>query len=585
MAKKFPIKKWSIRTNLVSIILICLIMSVGIMAYYSYFYYTRSISNRLRDAVNSETTSMTAIAADKLNSIIRLSRDITYEGEFEEIVTESEREGYNKNLFKEAISTSLLKKFYSKNEVMFVGFIYANSPGDLYYYETTGNRQLYLFRENVMELALNNMKTDSPEVEFFIYDGYVYIIRNLLSIRDLSKLGCLIIQVEEDYLFGHFKNNTTWSDELVYSINGQEKTFTEKTIYDIRYVEQSMRSVSKEVFTDENHLYVIGAQNTNDYELKCMSIVNQNKVYSSAQDIFSITVFLIVVIIPFIAILLFQVYKSISVPIDKLAGAMKSFEHGNFGIVYEYEKNDEFRYLFDSFNHMTKQIETLMENLYEEELASKDAKIMALQSQINPHFLNNTLEMLLWQARRLGDQEIEGMLEALCVIFNASMDRSSKRFVLLSEEIEYVTAYLYISEKRFKEKLTISESIDDSLGTILIPRLTIQPLMENAIKHGIEPIGSGTIWISIKENGDLATIKIINNGKVLTDEDAQRINNILSGTIKVSGTTSLGIRNLNERIKLLYGEEYGLTIYRDKYDRTVSRLIVPILRNDNIKGT
>lgn len=586
MLKKLSYNSWSIRAKLITTILLCVILSIGMMGFYSYFYYTRSVSNKLQDAVHSETSSLTNIAVDKMWSVIELSRDITYAAEIEGIIIGNRRDNYGESLFNEYMNSSLLRKFYSRNEVLFAGVIVQDYPGSVFYYEPTGNNQVEIFKENVMKSATEHMKDDSREIMFLISDDNIYMIRNLFSIRDLSNLGCLIVQIREDYIFGHFDKNSVWSENLLYSINGIENSYgnLNEEVHSIEYVEQNMQLVSKgtEIFFDNNLLYVIDAQKSSDFELKCMSVVYQNKVYSSSQDIFSITVFLVVLIIPFIVIILYQVYKSISVPINKMVSAMKVVENGNFGVTYDYDKKDEFKYLFDSFNHMTKQMDSLIKNLYEEELASKDAKIMALQSQINPHFLNNTLEMLLWRARKLGDEETESMLEALCVIFNASMDRSSRRFIMLSEEIEYVAAYLYISEQRFKEKLKIIEDIDLSLSDILIPRLTIQPLMENAIKHGIEPIGSGTIWISIKREDDVAMIQIINNGKILSDDNAKRINNILNGTLKMGGRTSLGIKNLNERIKLLYGDQYGLTIYRDDQNRTVSRLIIPILYEDNI---
>lgn len=575
-------KNWTIRWKLIAMIVICLFLPIAVMGYYSYFYYTRSISNKLQDAVHSETATMTNIAVDKINTIIDLSRDVTYMGEIEGVIVGDERYDYTSNAFNEYINNSLLSKYYSRSEIMFASIITTKKPNHVYYYEPTGNKQLSIFKENVMDEALKHMSSGSVDVKFIIYEGNVYLIRNLLSIRDYKNMGCLILQVSENYIFDQFKNDIVWGENLIYSINNNEYFYGKKNnqIHDIEYVEQNMEKVSAEIFSDNNLLYVIESQKTRDFEIKCMSIVDPNKVYSSSQDVFIVTVFLIILIIPFVFMILFQVYKSISVPINKMVNAMTDVQKGNFGVTYEYNKNDEFKYLFDTFNHMTLKMDSLIQNLYKEELATKDAKIMALQSQINPHFLNNTLEMLLWKARVLGDEEIEGMIESLCVIFNASMDRSNRKFVKLSEEIEYVNAFLFISEKRFKEKLEVVQEIDDSLNDILIPRLTIQPLMENAVKHGIEPVGKGTIWISIKQHKNIVLIQIINNGKILTKENEHRINNILNGTINSNGRTSLGIRNLNERIRLLYGEEYGLTIFKDGEDRTVSKLIIPILKNE-----
>jgi len=202
---------------------------------------------------------------------------------------------------------------------------------------------------------------------------------------------------------------------------------------------------------------------------------------------------------------------------------------------------------------------------YNEKLARKEAKIIALQSQINPHFLNNTLEMMNWQARMSGDIEVSKMIEALGTLLDYTMDRNNKKLISLSEELRCADAYFYIISMRFGQRLRIEKEIDKELLQVQVPRLILQPILENAVVHGVESVNNGVIKLRVFRQEENLLLQIANTGKGMTKEDVERIRNILDGkgvnvTAGKGRHASLGIRNVNERIKLIYGEEYGLTI-------------------------
>jgi two-component system sensor histidine kinase YesM len=230
---------------------------------------------------------------------------------------------------------------------------------------------------------------------------------------------------------------------------------------------------------------------------------------------------------------------------------------------------------------MSSEIKYLFEYAYSEKLARKDAKIIALQSQINPHFLNNTLEMMNWQARMAGDVTVSKMIEALGTLLNYSMDRSNKKMINLAEELRCVDAYCYIISMRFGKRLKIEKEIDNELLQLEVPQLILQPLIENAVVHGVEKVKSGTIWIKVYKKEKNAILQIINTGKEMTEEDLKRVRSILEGKYeqvgdKVGRHEALGIHNVNERIKLIYGEEYGLTIGPIAEEETASTLTIPL---------
>ena len=209
------------------------------------------------------------------------------------------------------------------------------------------------------------------------------------------------------------------------------------------------------------------------------------------------------------------------------------------------------------------------EQIYREELSLRDARIRALQSQINPHFLNNTLEIINWEARLAENYKISGMIEALSTMLSATMNRKSEAVHTLREEMSYVDAYLYIIERRFGEQLRVIKEIDESLMEQTVPRLIIQPIVENAVDHGKDASRQNTVVIRISRDEDYMLIEIENSGS-LTEEEKSHIQDILYGSDD-SGLrhTSVGIRNVNSRLKLIYGEECGLTIDNRKRDDSV----------------
>ena len=208
-----------------------------------------------------------------------------------------------------------------------------------------------------------------------------------------------------------------------------------------------------------------------------------------------------------------------------------------------------------------------------EELALRDAKIMALQSQINPHFLNNTLEIINWEARLADDVKVCQMLEALSTMLNAAMDRKHRPLIHLSEEMMYVDAYLFIIRERLGKRLTVEKKISPETLDCYVPRLVLQPLLENAVEHGINPVQKGTIIIRAYREQDRLLLEIENDG-VTTYDDLMKIQTLLSDEPLPEGTgsASLGIRNVHERVKIIYGQESGLSITITEKGNTLSRM-------------
>ena len=245
-------------------------------------------------------------------------------------------------------------------------------------------------------------------------------------------------------------------------------------------------------------------------------------------------------------------------PIRVLAQAMEDFGAGNLDAHCETTTDDEIGMLGRTFNKMIGDMHQLYVTAYEQRLLRQDAELQALQMQINPHFLYNTLDTINWKARMSGIEDVGDMAYSLGCLLRHSL--SPGDFTVLSKEIEALRHYLNIQNFRYSDRLTVDLDIDESFYNMDVPKLLIQPIVENAIIHGLEPkIDGGSIRIWAELAGDDFLIHVEDDGVGMTEEVQQRV---LSGRREQDyrKKSHIGIYNVHRRIQLFYGEEYGLEI-------------------------
>ncbi|MGP1588377.1 MAG: histidine kinase [Oribacterium sp.] len=257
---------------------------------------------------------------------------------------------------------------------------------------------------------------------------------------------------------------------------------------------------------------------------------------------------------------------TVTKPMQRLSDAMKETRAGNFDIRIHTRRKDEIGTLIDSYNYMIDEINRLVNVVYEEKMAQKTAEIGALQAQINPHFLYNTLDTINWMLLDRGEEDISDIIINLGELMKYSI-AGNNALVSLEEEIKYIHNYLKIQKCRMEDKLKYTISISEECRECKCPKLILQPIVENAIKHGIEPMTrTGEIAIhAIVENEDLR-ISLADNGRGMTEEEIKGI---------YLGESGIGLNNVIKRIKLIYGQKYGLTIISEKNEGTNVEITIP----------
>ena len=260
----------------------------------------------------------------------------------------------------------------------------------------------------------------------------------------------------------------------------------------------------------------------------------------------------------FVAAVLIAILLSsmITKPMKALVKSMKKVEQGQFeNVTLQTVGHNEISALTNSFNIMTKEIHHLMIQNMEEQEQKRKSELMALQSQINPHFLYNTLDSIIWMAEGGKNREVVLMTSSLAKLLRQSIS-NEEEIVTIANEVEYTRSYLTIQKMRYQDRLEFSIDVDPDVLDLKIVKLVLQPLVENAIYHGIKyKETKGMIWVTGRNLGSIIVIRVEDNGIGMTQEQLAHV--FEKKTNRKSN--GVGAGNVNKRLRLYYGPEYGLT--------------------------
>ncbi len=262
-----------------------------------------------------------------------------------------------------------------------------------------------------------------------------------------------------------------------------------------------------------------------------------------------------------------------SKPINILYSGMKTFRKGDFDTKIELNREDEFEQLAVGFNKMTSQLKQTINERVKAERTINETRIQMMQAQLNPHFLYNTLDTIKWVAKANGVPEVATMSASLAGILRTSI--SEKQFCKLSKELELIQNYCEIQKIRFDDKFDITIDVPQDVMDAIIPKLIMQPIVENAIIHGMNETENGHIYVAAvrdkNEEKDLLKISIQDDGVGISDEMMKALNNDDVETLK----GHLGLNNVNTIIRLYYGKEYGVMAVRPSEGGTVMIITLP----------
>lgn len=296
---------------------------------------------------------------------------------------------------------------------------------------------------------------------------------------------------------------------------------------------------------------------------------------------FSLIVFAVILMV--IIFLSYYIPLSITRPIRKLSEVTEQVAKGNLEVRSQVRSGVEINMLSDSLNTMIDKINELLRQVTEEQVRLRKAEFELLQSQINPHFLYNTLDAIIWLAESGEEKKVVDMVGSLSEFFRTSLNRGED-MVTIKKELQHVRSYLEIQQMRYQDILRYEIQVPEELYRYLIPKITIQPLVENALYHGIKnKRGFGQIVISGKIETDHFVIQVKDNGIGITEERLTQVNDGIRDKV-LTGNDIYGLYNVNERIRLNFGEKYGLALESTYGEGTVASLSLPYMEGEKTES-
>lgn len=360
----------------------------------------------------------------------------------------------------------------------------------------------------------------------------------------LDRLKSIMLPVQERQFF-----SMEYQGEVLLSAGAED--FPDSLILE---KEMPDKEIINKKNTDGKTWYVISRE-VGDTGIRLISGVREDDIFIGIKkNVYTVIILCIVLLLP-VCVLSVILVRGLSDRIIRLARICSDSSSGKMVKIEETAHEDEISQLYHTYNTMVDQIEYLLQEQYRIGQQVKDAQLKALQAQINPHFLYNTLEMVGWMAAREEKKNVQNIVRHLSKYYKSVLNKG-KDALRLVDEIQICNSYMEIQNARFKGKINYHCEVEEGLDDRIVPKLILQPLLENAIYHGIskKSEGRGNIWLSVKEQGDRVLLEVSDDGVGFVPGADDEV------TGQTSGGSRYGLANIEQRLDIFFKEERCLYV-------------------------
>ena len=407
------------------------------------------------------------------------------------------------------------------------------------------------------------------------------VARGIVRLETSQVVGVLLVNTEIDYLRNICNNMKISESERIIILDDKY------TIYDTEeenIANNAETQISSINYPKENEMITI---NINGEELFVTSIISEytgwrvvslipiDELFHDLNVMQRSTIILSSIILLFTILFITLISKQIITPIKKLKLLMNLVETGNFDIKINIDSKDEIGSLAHSFNSMTEKINNLIQEVYIEQIEKGEIELQMLQSQINPHFLYNTLESISMMATINDDDTTSEMAANLGTILRYGISKNNDEVTVI-EEVKILEKYIKLQSIRFHDSYNIIMDINPNIYNIIIIKLILQPIVENAIYHGmIAKRSNGIITVRGFQSDGILHFEVIDNGTGMNEDQTASLNGYIND--QNNNFSSIGLRNVNKRIKIRYGTNYGIHIQSTLEEGTTVYVSLPVL--------
>ena len=555
----------SLREKVIGSFLLCWILPIAIIVIVAGMLLRTNYERNVHEQLEEEAEHALSQVEMRLEEAFVSSKAVSYDGIVRAAYRDYQQTEDTVSLYRTV--NEYLGQNFSRDERFQAVFLSFWEKLEVYpYVMSSGIRGYSLprnYHRSIEPLILEEMRLADTAIRLLAFDGELYIARNLLDSR-FEPYATLVMMCDKEAFFSALDGIRRISgvslilDDVILDAGG-----------DLRFLREAEEVPAGDLILSgdlEGHSVMLSAD-TEPYD-----------IFSDIPELRIALIVLVLLVVPLLLVIVMMFRRHVTRPVEALLTATDRLQEGERGYQIQ-EKADslEFERIFRHFNAMSAELKNQFERSYLEQQALQNARMKALQLQINPHFLNNTLEIINWEARLAGDDRVSAMIEALSVMLDAALGRDGRSRITLREELTYVDAYLYIIRERLGERLQISREIDESLLEEAVPRLILQPVVENAVEHDLAQNSGGQLSLRAFREGGNIVLETEHDG-TMSPEDLESIRQMLSSTVidtDISG--QVGLRNVKQRLSLLYGEKGVLTVEQCKENRILARVSFPAI--------
>lgn len=569
-------KNISIKKKLLLVLYIQILVPLIFIGFFSFINSERIITENSVDYSNDILSLIELRLQDTIRNLNTISQDLSGD---ERIYSALINDDDNINKLSSYEIASQLNNVFlnvgmARPEIGSICIVTGNKRIFNYDNNSNGSSIKSIVLQNYEEIRKNAGDAGGKAIWFFnSKNGVVqdaYLIRMIYNRDNYNKIGLLAVQINMEFLDLVLQGLESEVMQNTTILSPENDIVLMKNSAGLENYEEAIKSTPYErnSFVDKKNGIFVAYTVLAEPQWRIVTYIPLSQLYKDVEVLRDrIIVLCLGSILILSAVSVFMSFDMIK-PINRLVKAMKGMNVNNIsGSYIEIDRNDELGFLHKTFNSMAKEIDHLVTWIYREQITRKEAELKALQSQINPHFLFNTLESINWMAQLNNVPEISSTVSDLSTLMEASIGRDD-RLIPIEEEFMYIDKYISLIKRRFEDRITLIKDVDQAVLNFKIPRLLIQPLIENAVYHGVENSREkGMIILSAGIQNETLLIEVTDNGSGISEEDLIKLkrgldmdNDTYFKSLEDTRRKSIGIDNVNRRIKLFYGEKYGIRI-------------------------
>lgn len=551
--------------SFVSVFLIAItLMGIGI-----YTFTCRLLIDKNQQSYGGILNAAEEVLQDTLNTYIGFARILLDNPSVQNVLAEKDAgDGFYMNPSRSAELSNSWKSYANGIDGVESLYLFDNN-GKLYYQDQNKSSRIVMDNLNFVEIKEEQWYQKALELKgkevFFGRDVLWNDEENISCVKTINqlgsnkKIGMLVINIKRDVLENVVRLSPVDGD--MYAITYQDsqgKTIVCENGYDAGGYESSMDNILKN--QDDQYENTVHQCEENGWEL--VHVVKKEDIFREAKMVRSIIFCIGIITVLFIVFLCAVQAIQITKPLYQLKENIRSVGQGEREFHNTFMEDDEIGEIGIEFQKMVKEKLELKEKITEEEILRKDSELQLLQSQINPHFLYNTLDTLYWMAIEKDAQDVADLTQSLSEIFKTSLN-NGEEFIPIKNEIQFIEDYLYIQNVRFEGKFLTKIQVEEDINEIKIVKQILQPFVENAIYHGLEPqIGQGLVSVEGRQDGDFLLFVIQDNGVGIGEG--------------IDVKKGYAVSNVLQRIKLHYGEKADIIFESKKDCGTRVRILLPL---------